>query len=307
MTASTLLVSAMCFSFAQWSSEIKLDGSVSASGKWDVAVTAAGINLSSGASVSSTETTMENVTYAAKAYKVVLGEGSATQYYLMLDTVSGVFDDVDLSGYTRSGQSSYGNSQSFASSLTGGKGSLSEESGMGMYNYYLIDDIAGTNKSASTNNLVKFIQKADYNFDSYVGQMIGYAALPANIATKEVAVSTAGETTYTDTAVSYAGVEFSIPGAWAEYSVTITNNGTVNANLSDYEFVTSKLDDAVFTVDTPELGNDVLAPGESCTFTFVVQADTEANELAADAAEFTVTLNYVQDTVEAAPSASHSH
>mgnify|MGYP007095862336 FL=1 len=41
LTAGVLAVSAMAFGFSKWSSEISLNGSVSANGKWDVAVTAA--------------------------------------------------------------------------------------------------------------------------------------------------------------------------------------------------------------------------------------------------------------------------
>ena len=41
LTAGVLAVSAMAFGFSKWSSEINLNGAVSANGKWDVAVTAA--------------------------------------------------------------------------------------------------------------------------------------------------------------------------------------------------------------------------------------------------------------------------
>lgn len=294
LTASVMLVSAMCFGYAQWSSEIDLNGSVSASGKWDVAVTDASVNLSSsGAVFSQASGTKENVTYATEAYAVILGEGSDTNYYLLLDTANGVQKDVDLSDYTASGRGYYG--PSYTKYFTGDKLSKSE-----FYDYYVNADIAG-----KTGN--RLVSKDGNDLEAYVGKVIGYAAASGNVTTGDLTVTADAETTYTANAVSYAGVEFSIPGAWANYSVTITNNGTVNANVNDYEFVTSALDEDIFTVDTPELGNDVLKPGESCTFNFVVQVDTTVSELDVDAANFTVTLNYVQDTVEAAPSASHSH
>ena len=113
--------------------------------------------------------------------------------------------------------------------------------------------------------------------------------------------------------MTYAPVEFTLPEAWANYTVTITNNGTVNANLADCKVVTS-LDDGsdfadAFEVSVPEFGADeVLAPGESCTFNVVVKALNDADgNMAASTGSFTIGLNYVQDEVEAAPEVSHSH
>ena len=119
--------------------------------------------------------------------------------------------------------------------------------------------------------------------------------------------------TINDNSVTYAPVTFTLPEAWANYNVTITNNGTVNANLSDYKVETS-LDgetqfDDVFEVTTPEFGKDeVLAPGESCTFNVVVKAKNGTdNSIESDTGSFTITLSYVQDEVEAAPAVSHTH
>lgn len=118
---------------------------------------------------------------------------------------------------------------------------------------------------------------------------------------------------FTEDTVTYAPVEFTLPEAWANYTVTITNNGTVNANLADCKVVTS-LDDGsdfadAFEVSVPEFGADeVLAPGESCTFNVVVKALNDADgNMAASTGSFTIGLNYVQDEVEAAPEVSHSH
>ena len=118
---------------------------------------------------------------------------------------------------------------------------------------------------------------------------------------------------FTEDTVTYAPVEFTLPEAWANYTVTITNNGTVNANLADCQVVTS-LDDGskfadAFEVSVPEFGADeVLAPGESCTFNVVVKALNDADgNMAASTGSFTIGLNYVQDEVEAAPEVSHSH
>ena len=126
----------------------------------------------------------------------------------------------------------------------------------------------------------------------------------ANAALENAESSTTYPAQFTDTTADYGNVNFSINDAWAEYSLTITNNGTVNANLSNCKFNITELSDE-FVVDTPNLNNKVLAPGESCTATFVVKVKSEG-ELSADAQPFSVELTYVQDTVDEAPSASVS-
>ena len=173
-------------------------------------------------------------------------------------------------------------------------------------------------------------------YSAYVGQQVGSAVLyavggsaatasenpnlsapdwkQANEAlTANPSTTTNLTATITDNSVTYAPVTFTLPEAWANYNVTITNNGTVNANLADYKVETS-LDgetqfDDVFEVTTPEFGTDeVLAPGESCTFNVVVKAkDGTDNSIESDTGNFTITLSYVQDEVEAAPAVDHTH
>lgn len=46
LTAGVLAVSAMAFGFSKWSSNVDLNGTVSANGKWEVAVTAADASIS---------------------------------------------------------------------------------------------------------------------------------------------------------------------------------------------------------------------------------------------------------------------
>ena len=113
---------------------------------------------------------------------------------------------------------------------------------------------------------------------------------------------------YTDTAITYSDVTFSLPGAWAKYTLTVTNNGTVNANLADavIELETEKKDQ--LKLETPDLSGEVLKPGENCTLTFVVKVPEtyEGAELNATGI-LSVKLPYAQDTVEAAPEAGHTH
>ena len=107
--------------------------------------------------------------------------------------------------------------------------------------------------------------------------------------------------------VSFADVTFGIPGAWAEYKLTITNNGTVNANLSGAVIALNTENSDQLTLKAPDLSDETLKPGESCTVTFVVQVpESCAGELNATGS-ITVTLPYAQDSVEPAPEAGHTH
>ena len=110
------------------------------------------------------------------------------------------------------------------------------------------------------------------------------------------------------TEVTYSDVTFSLPGAWAKYTLTVTNNGTVNANLANAVFtlVTEQTDQLV--LDAPDLSDEILAPGESCTLTLVVKvpAEYEGTELNANGT-LNIKLPYSQDVVETAPEATHKH
>ena len=112
--------------------------------------------------------------------------------------------------------------------------------------------------------------------------------------------------TVTDTGATFANVDFSLPGAWANYTLTVTNNGTANANLADVQIALNSESDQLELVK-PELADETLAPGESCTFNVVVKAaDIESGDLNATGA-LSITLPYSQDTVETAPDAGHTH
>ena len=55
LTAGVMAAGAMCFGFAQWSTSLALQGTVSASGKWDVGISKAEVtSFSTGAAVTPT-------------------------------------------------------------------------------------------------------------------------------------------------------------------------------------------------------------------------------------------------------------
>ena len=52
--------------------------------------------------------------------------------------------------------------------------------------------------------------------------------------------------------------------AWASYTVTVTNNGTVNANLAGAAIALDTQNPEQLTLNQPDLIDETLAPGESC-------------------------------------------
>lgn len=314
LTAATLAVGTMCYGFASWSSKITVDGSVSASGKWSVVVTDADLELSSAGTAA--EAAGETAsTYTVQQYPVYVDlDGSYYNFRvddLNAQTVTVTADE--LAGYDTS---------------------------IGVWVFTSAPDVTGKdnytfrlNKEDGVDGLTanwynrRYVKVADDGASD--GKLIGYAIgwcynnystnTPAN---SNITLTYADAQSYlkenptkstyvttTDTTASFSEVAFSLPGAWANYKVTVTNKGTVNANLSDYSFDFTALDTEVYTVDVPTgFDDEVLAPGESCTFNFVVQVkDTAETTLESAAQSFKITLNYVQDTVDAAPSAGHKN
>lgn len=108
----------------------------------------------------------------------------------------------------------------------------------------------------------------------------------------------------------FGTVHFGQPKAWASYTVTVTNTGSVAANLSDWKIETSELPTDVYNVKTPEFAaDDTLAPGESCAVTVVVEVNATAELDGAEtvSGSFNISLQYTQDEVEAAPEAAYYH
>lgn len=72
VTAGTMALGVMCFGFAQWSTEISANGTVSANGKWDVKITDASITkISNGVTPSLEAVTVEQTAQVVE-YNVIL-------------------------------------------------------------------------------------------------------------------------------------------------------------------------------------------------------------------------------------------
>lgn len=329
VTAGTMALGVMCFGFAQWSTEISANGTVSANGKWDVKITDAAITkISNGVTPSLEAVTVEQTAQVVE-YNVILkyvggvndpnSKPNGAYMYVIDDknpqTVNITKDE--LAEFTAQLMIPRDKRYYTTAVIPGDSGLTNfkvdvDESKSSLINYYrpnvldtttyslhLNDD--GANEGVVVGKAIGWLIGGFYkDLDGSV--QLTYKA--ANAALENAESSTTYPAQFTDTTADYGNVNFSINDAWAEYSLTITNNGTVNANLSNCKFNITELSDE-FVVDTPNLNNKVLAPGESCTATFVVKVNSEGG-LSADAQPFSVELTYVQDTVDEAPSASVS-
>lgn len=329
VTAGTMALGVMCFGFAQWSTEISANGTVSANGKWDVKITDASITkISNGVTPSLEAVTVEQTAQVVE-YNVILkyvggvndpnSKPNGAYMYVIDDknpqTVNITKDE--LAEFTAQLMIPRDKRYYTTAVIPGDSGLTNfkvdvDESKSSLINYYrpnvldtttyslhLNDD--GANEGVVVGKAIGWLIGGFYkDLDGSV--QLTYKA--ANAALENAESSTTYPAQFTDTTADYGNVNFSVDDAWAEYSLTITNNGTVNANLSNCKFNITELSDE-FVVDTPNLNNKVLAPGESCTATFVVKEKSEG-ELSADAQPFSVELTYVQDTVDEAPSASVS-
>ena len=85
----------------------------------------------------------------------------------------------------------------------------------------------------------------------------------------------------------------------------MTNNGTVDAVL-DSNSVQLDTENDQLELKTPDLSSDVLAPGQSCTFTFTVQAKADITDDLNDTGTLSVSLSYTQPAVEPIPAPTHS-
>ena len=338
ITALTLCavtaVSVMSIGLTSWQTTITGSGSVSAAGKWDVAVTDAGLQLSTGASASKEMTTYELERTGVKSDALItsvlssstwLEEGqeekigtqseealSKYTYYYLVDTTK--YDMDNISALTK---------EDVAAIVSDESTVVISDYLKAYYRYIKPTTAYDSEKStACAAKVVDGLLRDSYQLiadmvpDHYQDYMLVYLSSTGgkysySIAsmvekTETVGVDAEDAVTYTDTEVSFADVDFTLPGAWAQYSITVTNNGTVDANLSD-AVIELETDSDQLVLDKPDLEKEVVKPGESCTITFVVKVpDTVTGDLDARG-RLIITLPYGQISVEAAPAASHSH
>ena len=325
LMAAAVAVSAMSIGFASWRTEVKANGGMSTSGNWSVAITDASMKYSTGAGVAVENATMErsNVKDDTLIASVISASTwvddanqigtqseetmSAYTYYYAVDTTKFALDDV-LSG------------ENFAT-ISADESTYVVSDHINMYYRYLNGDpTVGTSEGskASAQKVVDGLLrdvtadlKATYpdTYENYVlVYMSKYAGRSYEIA--QMAQQSVDEddlVSFTDTDVTFADVNFAVPNAWASYTITVTNNGTVNANLANAEIRLDTEDTDQLVLEAPDLSDEVLAPGESCTLTAVVKALDNGSGTLDAAGKLVISLPYAQDSVEAAPEAGHTH
>ena len=320
----SMALSVMGMGFAKWQTNIDASGNVSASGKWDVTVTSAEITTSSGAAVTlpSTSSLQRAGVKADNAFA-----GRLTDEYTWLEDSSKVGTQSDRKAASYDAIFYAVNTAKYdLSSISYEKGETikADESTIHLsdylnlyYRYYGTSADFGSEQMAGTATQVVsgFLRDAEAllkqqhpdDWQQYAIVAIGTSRQTRFVVANVITEQSNSPVSIENGKVSFADVTFGIPGAWAEYKLTITNNGTVNANLSGAVIALNTENSDQLTLKAPDLSDETLKPGESCTVTFVVQVpESCAGELNATGS-ITVTLPYAQDSVEPAPEAGHTH
>lgn len=316
----------MGMGFAKWQTTLTASGSVSVAGKWDLAVTDASIKTSSGAAVS--------LPFSGSLVRANQKEdweiaGRLTDAYTWLDDDSAVgtqsdrkpasYDAIFYAVNTEKFDLSDSISYEKGEAIKADANTLHLSDYLNLYYRYYGDKAAfGSEQMSETATRVVdgFLRDAaEVLRQQYPDTWQQYAivSLTSSSQTRFVVATVAADETPASPAViengsvSFADVTFGLPGAWASYTVTVTNNGTVNANLAGAAIALDTQNPEQLTLNQSDLIDETLAPGESCTLTFVLQVPQDyIGELNATGT-LTVTLPYAQDTVEPAPAAAHTH
>lgn len=309
-------------SFALWSTTLNGNGSVTASGNWQVEITDADLKLSStGASASvgdlalvrsgeKADTLIASVissrTWLSADKQDLLGTQSDEPmsrytYYYAVDSTK--YDLTDITSIT---EEEYQQIAADPSTFV-----VSDH--LNMYYRYVTGVSDGTPETSAmtAQKVVDGLLR-----DTTAALQVMYPAswqnyvlvdMDSNYVIASMGSASGEETaTFTATDAAYADVEFTLPGAWAQYSVTVENKGTANANLEDAVIRLDTEDADQLSLDAPDLSGKTLAPGESCTITVVVEALDDGSDTLDASGRLSIELPFVQDTVEEAPSASYT-
>lgn len=330
---AAIAASTFAIGFAAWRTELTAQGSVTANGKWDVKVSDASLTTSSGAY------TIEEVTTFDRT-----GEKDDTLLASTISSSTWVNDGALMGTQSNEAMSPYTNyyaidtskysvdtlkAYTTADQMNGMRddpSTLCLSDHLKMYYRYVNGQNDGSAAAASastkavmdgfvadTEKLLKSKFPSTYqNYTVayisglYSGTAKTWSKFCYSIAkfTTEQAAGGSNHASFTDTTVAYNQVNFTLPHAWAKYSISVTNNGTAAANLGETEISLTGDDTASFTLEKPDLSSVTVEPGKTATIEFVVKA------VGTDALAFSgtcgvhVKLVFDQPPVETAPSAT---
>lgn len=314
-------------SFALWATTLTGNGSVSASGNWQVEITDAALSVSSKGAAVSTEnaaltranikddtlvaSTISSHTWLSSDKQDLIGTQSGeamseyTRYYAVDTTKYDLsrinyfgkdeFDAISTDESTFVVSDHLNAYYRYVSGLNDGSAAAAQESAAKVVDGLIRDTEAALKElypDTWRNYALVYVTPSNFN-----------PAKPYNYVIANMHPLTAD---FTATEVTYADVAFSMPGAWAQYSVTITNNGAADANLEDAVIRLDTENKDQLGLNTPDLTGKTLAPGESCTITAVVKALDNGTGTLNASGRLIIELPYVQSTVEPAPDASYT-
>lgn len=345
LLCGVMAASAVGMGFAKWQTTVTAGGNVSAAGKWDVEMTDASVTLSSGAQLRENDADygLQNVC-AQKVYgqacikaavpRTKLTSFPATGTQNSRFTVSSWLWLVDTTRFDLSRLGTIGTEERRQLMLDGlADGSvirLSDDqtapddtkiSAMRAWNYYRSKTDYFGDTSAQTTILNGLVAQSDALIKTLRPDTFRNYALICMAADGtdhcdhlQFVIGSMGRTggeqvpvTRTDTSAAYSDIVFTLPDAWASYTLTITNKGTADAHLSDGVISLEGADSAQLRLDAPDLSDDVLAPGQSCTVQVVVQALDNGSDTLDTSGVLKIDLPYSQAAVEQAPQAGHQH
>ena len=324
-------ISALSIGFASWHTDITANGSVTASGKWSVEITDAKLSTSTGASTSK-ETTTYSLTRTGVKGDALIASVISAGTWVDDESLIGTQSDEAMSKYTNyyavdtskfDMSNISGMTKDDIAKITSDDSTLVISDHLKMYYRYLNPASSYDNKVSAAcaekvvDGLINdtFTLLQSFAPDKYQDYALYYLSASGGKFSYSIAAmeSETESIPSDDEAVvingaeaNFADVSFGLPGAWAEYTITVANSGTVDASLAD-AVIELSTDSDQLELDKPDLSDETLKPGESCTVTFVVKVpDSVTGDLDASGA-LSVKLPYSQAAVEAAPSASHSH
>lgn len=310
----SMAFSGMGLGYALWHTDLSAAGGVVASGNWDVQITDARISQLSGAALEGSdadaEPAFQPVSAETQIAELVAAQSSGTigsaasgetlgEGFYVIDT--DVYSVSDMTALARDAIQADGSSLDLS----------------GQPRYCRSDETGATDDTLVTQALLEDTYEmlvaanpAEASYDHfalvYLAEDPGQNLLLATVQAQDTSTAVVDDvTSFTGTSVNFAPVNFNAPGAWAEYTLTVTNNGTVDAKLDT---------DALFQLDTasdqlelatPDLSQDTLAPGQSCTYTFTVQAKADVSALE-DTGTLSVSLSYSQPEIAPIPAPSYS-
>lgn len=318
-------------SFALWATTLKGNGGISASGSWNVEITNADLNVSSKGAVidNPAEYTLLRTNKKTDGYIVEnIRSLTRTDDWSLIGTQ--IPDTIKGSGLSSLAHMYFVDTTKFDVNAISGTAITSDivkdETTIDIHKhlnkYYLFyspDTSKEKEQEAASKVIDGFLKDSlslikDMHPDTYQNYALVHLRAKRTMVDKEnytIAVMQKIEgsdapATHTAAEVNYADVAFSLPGAWAQYSVTVTNKGSVDANLENAVIRLDTENEDQLSLDAPDLTGKTLAPGESCTIQVVVKAlDNGTGSLNASG-RLVVELPYAQDTVEPAPSASYT-